>query len=227
MTDQAAKSSLDSGSARGGDPTWLDDGDRIEVPLSAIEHFSYCARQCALIHVEQVFDENIFTLRGRLAHERVHSDGADTGRLRVRSVRDMTLWSNRWGLYGKSDVVEFRPAPFPVEYKVGTVKAVHSRLQLCAQALCLEEMLDTEVPEGAIFHIRSHRREDVAFDASLREQTLAVVEAIRLQIGTQTVPEAPNDARCRHCSLRDACMPEVVANRDRLRGLQGALFRIE
>jgi len=206
---------------------WALENDEVVVPLSAIEHFSYCARQSALIYVEQVYEENVFTIQGSLAHERAHSEGAGTDREGIRVVRGMTLWSDRWGLYGKADIVEFRPDPYPIEYKVGAVKTIHARLQLCAQAICLEEMLDTAIPEGAIFHIRSHRRELVVFDATLREQTLDAVAAIRAQIQGQVLPDAPNDKRCRRCSLRDACLPEVVANRHRLRGLQGALFRIE
>jgi CRISPR-associated exonuclease Cas4 len=123
----------------------------IEVPISAIEHYSYCPRQCALIHVEQVFEENVFTIRGRLAHERVEQ-GEETSASGVRVFRDVPLWSERLGLRGKADVVEMRPeGPYPVEYKVGKRHGAHADLQLCAQALCLEEMLASTVERGAIF----------------------------------------------------------------------------
>src|SRR2546430_686008 len=123
------------------------------VLISALEHWSYCPRQCALIHVEQTFDENLYTLRGRNAHERVDQP---EGELRegVRVERAVPLWSDRLGLVGKSDVVEFHGAdPFPVEYKHGPRrKKEHDDLQLCAQALCLEEMTGRSVPRGAIYH---------------------------------------------------------------------------
>ncbi len=201
------------------------DPDPIEVPISAIEHFSYCPRQCALIHVEQVFDDNLFTIRGHLAHERVES-GEETVRGDLRVLRSIPLWSERLGLRGKADVVELRPeGAFPVEYKVGVPHGRHADLQLCAQALCLEEMLGAPVPRGATYHHATRRRREVEFEAGLRQEVETIVAAIREQIREQRVPDAPNDARCPNCSLIQICMPSVVGERDRLRGLQGALFR--
>lgn len=110
--------------------------DDLEVTISAIEHYSYCPRQCALIHVEQTFDENQFTIRGQLAHERVDAgDGSVSGA--VRTLRDIPLWSERWGIRGKADLVELRPkGPYPVEYKVGRRHGPHADLQLCASTGC-------------------------------------------------------------------------------------------
>lgn len=200
--------------------------DEIEVPISAIEHFSYCPRQCALIHVEQTYDENLFTIRGRLAHERVHSsdDAPSSG---VRAVRGMALWSERLGVRGKSDLVEF-PAegPYPVEYKVGRRLGLHADLQLCAQALCLEEMLGEPVQQGAIYYHALRRRHEVAFDSELRRQTVEAIESIRKILREQTLPRAPNDERCPQCSLLNACLPFVVGEPARMRGLQGDLFRV-
>jgi len=197
------------------------------VLISALEHFSYCPRQCALIHVEQTYTENLYTLRGRLAHERVHESGT-TSRPNQQVVRRMRLWSERLGLTGQADLVEFGPGgPYPVEFKVGRVQGPHAAVQLCAQALCLEEMLAVAVPAGAIYSHATHRRVEVRFDAELRSATEAAVRAVREQLSVQRLPPAPNDARCRRCSLRDACLPEVVAAASRLRGLQGALFRVE
>lgn len=199
--------------------------EEIEVSISAIEHYSYCPRQCALIHVEQTFDENIFTMRGRLAHERVHSSEEET-RGAVRAVRAVPLWSEQYGLRGKSDLVEFREeGPYPVEYKVGRRLGVHADLQLCAQALCLEEMLGVPVQKGAIFYHALRRRHEVIFDDQLRAKTLAVVASIREILQAQEVPAAPNDARCPSCSLLNACLPSVVGEGARLRGLQGVLFQ--
>lgn len=200
------------------------DSEGIEVPISALEHYSYCPRQCALIHVEQTFEENIFTVKGRLAHERV--DAADKEVARgVRVLRGVPLWSERHRLRGKSDVVEMRPdGPYPVEYKVGRRRGRHADLQLCAQALCLEEMLGATVSKGAVFYHAARRRYDVRIDEELREATITAIRGIRRMLKSQRLPPAPNDARCPNCSLINACLPYVVAERARLRGLQGSLF---
>lgn len=208
----------------------MDDGDgylideEILVPISAIEHYSYCPRQCALIHVEQTYDENLFTIKGKLAHERV--DEADnTTRGDVRVLRSIPLWSERLGLQGRADVVELRPeGPYPVEYKVGRRHGIHPDLQVCAQALCLEEMMGLEVKRGAIFYHAARRRHEVVFDEILRERTVEIIQAIKEVLRTQRLPAAPNDARCKNCSLIYACMPTVIGEPARLRGLQGSLF---
>lgn len=199
-------------------------GAGIDIPLSALEHFSYCERQCALIHVEQTFDDNAFTARGRLAHERVDTGPATTAP-GVRFLRGMTLWSERLGLFGRADLVELRETgPFPVEYKVGALSGGHAAVQLCAQALCLEEMFATSVPGGALYSHATRRRQPVAFDAALRDRTMAAIEGVRRQIERQELPPAADDARCPSCSLINVCLPSVVAQPARLRGYQGALF---
>jgi CRISPR-associated exonuclease Cas4 len=198
--------------------------DQIVVPISAIEHFSYCPRQCALIHVEQTFEENLFTMRGQRAHERVHS-GEESRLGEVRVLRGIPLWSEGLGLRGKSDAVEFgADGVYPVEYKAGRRRGIHADLQLCAQALCLEEMLELHVPKGALFYWATRRRHEVLFDAHLRRRTVEVIEGVRDLLSSQRLPPAPNDARCRHCSLINACLPAVVAETNRLRGIQGWLF---
>jgi CRISPR-associated exonuclease Cas4 len=206
---------------------WLDeasDAADIEVPISALEHYSYCPRQCGLIHIEQTFEENIFTIKGRLAHERV--DAADTEIARgVRVLRSVSLWSERYGLRGKADVVEMRAeGPYPVEYKVGRRRGRHADLQLCAQALCLEEMLGVPVTAGAVFHHAERRRYGVPIDDELRSTTISAIGSVRDMLRSQQLPAAPNDSRCPSCSLINACLPYVVAETARLRGLQGALF---
>jgi CRISPR-associated exonuclease Cas4 len=196
-----------------------------EVPISAIEHYSYCPRQCALIHIEQTYEENVFTIRGSLAHERVDLGDESVAR-GVRVLRSIPLWSQRLSLRGKADLVEFRPeGPYPVEYKVGRRVREHADLQLCAQALCLEEMLGIAIPRGAIYSHATRRRYEVVFDERLRERTVAVIGSIRRMLRGQRLPPAPNDARCPNCSLLTSCMPAVVAEAARLRGLQGSLFR--
>ena len=130
--------------------TWAEDD---LVLISALEHWSYCPRQCALIHLEQTYDENLYTLRGTRAHRTADEAGAGTER-GVRVARAVPLWSDRLGLVGRADVVEWHgAAPYPVEYKTGARRTWgHEALQLCAQALCLEEMLATAVPAGAIWY---------------------------------------------------------------------------
>ncbi len=205
------------------------DGDLVAV--SAIEHYAYCARQCALIHVDQTFDENVYTMRGAQAHERIDIPGSElvSG---VRYERALPIWSDRLGLIGKADLVEFGPdGPFPVEYKVGRRRSRGHRfrpedLQVCAQAMCLEEMLGQQVPRGAIFYWTTRRRYPVECTAALRAAVEEAVAAIRVQLQSQRLPDAPDDARCKLCSLQVSCLPSVVAARARLRGLQGALFQV-
>ena len=200
-------------------------GAPIEVLISAIEHYSYCPRQCALIHLERTYDENVYTVRGTLAHERVDT-GVDTMREGVRTKRDVPVWSDRLRIRGKADLVEFRPdGPYPVEYKVGGRRGAHADLQLCAQALCLEEMLGVTVRRGAIYSHRERRRHEVEIDDTLRRQTETVIERIRTLLQAQRLPPVLNDARCRHCSLQDTCLPKVVGEPARIRGMQSVLFQ--
>ena len=143
----------------------------------------------------------------------------------MRALRAVPLWSERLGLRGQADLVELRPeGPYPVEYKSGRRPTRHAELQLCAQALCLEEMLDLPVPRGAIYLAGTRRRVQVDLDRELRGATETAIEAVRATLSQQQLPPAPNDARCPDCSLLDACLPGVVGETARLRGLQGALF---
>lgn len=199
------------------------DGDLI--PISALEHWSYCPRQCALIHIEQTYDENIYTLRGNRTHRLAH-EGGPTTEGGVRSLRGIPLWSDRLGLIGKADVVEFRgETPYPVEYKAGTRRTWgHEALQLGAQALCLEEMLGVVVPAGAIYYHGSRTRREVAIDAALRARVEEAVVRVRALLAGSRLPPAPDDQRCPKCSLFDACLPNLAAHPARVRGAQGALF---
>lgn len=183
------------------------------VLVSAIEHYSYCPRQCALIHIEKVFDENLFTLRGRRAHERADTpeECLEDGIVIHRAV---PIWSLHLGLQGKTDVLEFWPdgTVYPVEYKHGPRRdQLHDALQLCAQALCLEEMLDISVHKGAVYHHSSHRRREVEFTDEMRTRTVEIVRQIRQMQMEGELPPPVNDARCPNCSLIDACMPGVLS----------------
>ena len=149
------------------------------IPISALQHYIFCPRQCALIHVEGAWQENLFTARGAILHEKVDTDTYET-RGTLRTVRGLRIHSQRLGIVGRADVVEFRaPAVagrpeevMPVEFKAGEPKEdISDKVQLCAQAMCLEEMLQVKIAEGGFFYGKIRRRERVVIDESLREQT--------------------------------------------------------
>ncbi len=180
------------------------------VMISAIEHFAYCPRQCALVHGDGVWTDNAHTVRGTRAHRRVDSGEHRTERGK-RVLRGIPLWSESLGLSGRADVVEVRGKEIhPVEYKSGTRHGLAADLQLCAQALCLEEMLNLDVPVGSVWYGGPRRRVEVRFTASLRRQVTSVVVAIRNQLLTGELPVAVNDARCRECQLLHHCLPGVT-----------------
>jgi CRISPR-associated exonuclease Cas4 len=182
------------------------------VMISALQHYTYCPRQCALIHIEKVWDENLYTLRGQRIHEIVDTPGDELIE-GIRVERAMPLWSHKLGITGIADVVEFLAdgTPYPVEYKSGSRKAKDAdSIQLCAQALCLEEMLGCDVPMGAIFHHGSRRRREVRFDAGLRSLTLQTIEGTRSLFSSAKLPPPVADQRCPDCSLVDACMPYAL-----------------
>lgn len=186
--------------------------DDNRVLISAIEHYSYCPRQCALIHIEQVFEENVFTLQGNAQHTRVDEE-MTTFEDGKRVERALPLWSERLGLIGKADVVEFYPdgQVVPVEYKHGGRREhTHDDLQICAQALCLEEMLGVTVSSGMLFYHASHASRVVKFTAALREATCATIEAIRELWESGEMPLPVNDKRCEKCSLINICQPELL-----------------
>ena len=186
------------------------------IPISALQHYVVCPRRCALIHTEQIWEENIFTAEGRLLH-----DKADSGKVEVRgdikTVTGLPLRSLKLGLTGKADVVEFhrRKAtwhPFPVEYKRGKATTYNAdAIQLCAQALCLEEMLGLSVPEGALFYGKTRRRRAVSLDASLRATTTTVAEAAHALLQSGVTPPPVTDEHCGACSLAEQCLHGPLA----------------
>ena len=199
------------------------------IMLSALQHYSYCPRQCALIHVEQVFDENVHTMRGNVVHQRVDKPGFESFE-GVRSEKALPVWSERLGLIGKCDVVEFYPDGriYPVEYKHGKKRAkTHDDIQLTAQAICLEEMTGRSVTHGAIYHHTSRRRREVVITDSLRQQVEETVAAVRTLLASGTLPPPINDARCKECSLKEICQPEVLADKARVLNAQIRLFEVE
>lgn len=199
------------------------------IPLSALQHWSYCPRQCALIHLEQSFSENLHTLRGQAVHARVDDPGYAV-REGVRAERALPVWCERLGLIGKCDIVEFMPdgMPYPVEYKHGRKREKHhDDLQLAAQALCLEEMTGRTVPTGAIYHATSRARREVRITPELRKAVEETADAVRAMLKSCILPPPVSDARCRNCSLIDLCQPEPLAARDKRRSLAAALFEPE
>jgi CRISPR-associated exonuclease Cas4 len=181
------------------------------LPLSGLQHLAFCPRQWALIHLEQAWAENRLTAEGRLLHERADL-ASQTRRHDLRTVRGLVLASNRLGLSGRADIVEFRPEPFPVEYKRGRRKPDDcDRVQLCAQALCLEEMLKCSVPCGAIFYGQPRRRVDVEFTQELRNRTETLVAEMHRLYDARRTPAAQPGPPCQSCSLVDICLPQSTA----------------
>ena len=183
------------------------------IPLSALQHYVYCPRQCALIHLEQQWAENRFTAEGRAQHERVDRPEHET-RNGIRYEYAVMLRSLRFGLIGKADAVEFHESEkalrvFPVEHKRGRPKPTHCDwVQLCAQAICLEEMLGVIVERGAVFYGKPRRRQEVEFTPELRAETEAVIVQIRGMLSTKKTPAAVYEKKkCEACSLIEICMP--------------------
>ena len=187
------------------------------LPISALQHWPYCPRQCGLIYLEQTFDDNLHTLRGNAVHAQVDRPGFELRR-GLRVERALPLYSDRVGLIGKADTVEFEPdgTPYPVEYKHGSRHkaadiAACDDLQLAAQALCLREMTRRAVPEGALFYASSKRRRVVAIDAALLARVESAANEVRAMLASGRLPPPTTDTRrCHGCSLRERCQPEAL-----------------
>jgi len=194
------------------------------LPVSALQHFVFCPRRAALVHLECVWADNRFTAEGRRLHRMVDDPRrGEENRPGLRVARGLEICSYRHGLVGKADVVEFHdtgPGRAPriviVEYKRGRPKPALDqpyRVQLCAQALCLEEMLDTRIPQGAIFFGRQRRRTEVLFDTALREHTLRAIEGLHNLIRSGRTPPARFQRKCRRCSMVNLCLPKAMRPR--------------
>ena len=216
------------------------------IQLSALQHYEFCQRQCALIHIEQAWTENMFTAQGRILHDKVHEQKSEQ-RKNCRIERDMPIHSFQLGLSAKADVVEFHRTeddkgwiPFPVEYKIGKPKKDNSRpsqpakrdglrvaitdsnsvaasccdkVQLCAQALCLEEMLNTKITCGAIFYGKTRHRLDVVFDDTLRQETIEIAKQLHAFIESGKTPAPVYSDRCDSCSFVDECLPKTIGRK--------------
>lgn len=184
------------------------------IMLSALQHYAYCPRQFALIHVEQAWEDNRFTAEGNILHERVDSGSAEQ-RKGIRYERSVMIKSQRYGLTGKMDLLEIEqgdpPSYRPVEYKRGKPKIEDwDRIQVCAQALCIEEMRNVFVEEGALWYWEVRRRESVKIDAELRKITIDIIEQAHevLALGKTPLP-TQKVKRCRGCSLQKLCEPDT------------------
>nr|WP_315097584.1 CRISPR-associated protein Cas4 [uncultured Porphyromonas sp.] len=197
-------------------------------PLSGIQHYAFCPRQWYLIHVEQLWEENHLTAEGHLLHEKVHQPEESGRRGDAITLRSVPLASPSLGLYGYSDAVELHPASesegahfhhpkypgeweaMPIEYKRGRPKRTNAdKLQLCAEAICLEEAYGIHIPRGYLFYGETKHREEVAFTAELRSDTYDASEQMHKLLATKSPVRADYAPRCRSCSLIDLCIPKI------------------
>ncbi|MCL6495451.1 MAG: CRISPR-associated protein Cas4 [Ignavibacterium sp.] len=188
------------------------------IMISALQHYIFCPRQCALIHIDDVWQENLFTVRGDILHEKVDSDSYET-RDDVKTVRGLRIHSYKYGVVGRCDVVEFRQTSkgkeiLPVEFKAGQPKEdISDKVQLCAQVFCLEEMLNTKINKAAFFYGKIRRRNVIDIDLQLRTQTEGVINDVRRLVSDKKIPIIEYSAKCRNCSLINVCQPKALNKR--------------
>ena len=203
-------------------------GEREKIPLSALNHFLFCPRRAGLIHVEGIFKDNHHTLRGDIVHEHADLSGYEVVK-GVTLLRALPVFSERLGLSGKCDIVEQRAdgSLLPVEFKLGKRRQwENDDVQLCAQALCLEEMFGMTIPHGAIFHAQTKRRRDVDFDADPRARTEQSVAELHALLAAESVPLARYiEDRCEECSLYEICLPKATGADSRAALLADQLFK--
>jgi CRISPR-associated exonuclease Cas4 len=198
------------------------------ISLSAVNHFLFCPRRAALIHVEGIFEDNMHTVSGNLAHEHADLPGFEVAK-GVKLLRALPVFSDRLGLSGKCDIVERHSdgSLCPVEYKKGKRRQFENDdAQLCAQALCLEEMFGKPVEHGAVFHATSKRRREVEFTAELRKTTEDAVAGLHRMMEAAAVPPAVFKPACEQCSLYEICLPQVTSLPDGVIRAATKLFQI-
>lgn len=202
--------------------------ERVVIPLSALNHYLFCPRRAALIHVDGIFVDNHHTLRGDIVHEHADLAGYDVAK-GVTLLRALPVWSDRLGLNGKCDIVEQRPdgSLFPVEFKLGKRRQwENDDVQVCAQALCLEEMFGRPVGLGAIYHADSKRRREVAFTPDLRARTAKAIAEIHALLSAPRLPAAVyREGACEECSLFDVCVPRLTGGPTACAEASARLFR--
>lgn len=207
-------------------------GEEELLPISALQHLLFCERRAALILLEGLWQDNVFTAEGGVLHEQTHQAETECrGNLRI--ARGLWLNSLRLGLCGRADVIEFQLVdhtqlgmtiplagadgawcPFPVEYKRGRLRSEESfEVQLCAQALCLEEMLNISISAGAVYYGKTRRRLEIPFDQTIRDKTEAAAKRLHELVSSGITPKARPQAKCRSCSLVDVCLPAAMSQR--------------
>lgn len=198
------------------------------IMISALQHYVYCPRQCGLIHVDDVWQENVFTVRGNILHGKVDTDTYET-RGNTKTVRGLRIHSYKFGITGRCDVVEFKETEngkfvLPVEFKSGEPKEdISDKVQLCAQAICLEEMLNITIKQGAFFYGKIRRRNIVDIDEELRTQTENIILAVRQIVASKKIPIAEFQTKCRNCSLQSICQPKAM-NKKKLQNYINGLY---
>lgn len=185
------------------------------ILLSALQHYIFCPRQCGLIHVDDAWQDNLFTVRGEILHEKVDTDTYET-RGDLKTVRGLRIHSYNYGIVGRCDVVEFKQTRngeevIPVEFKSGIPKEdISDKVQLCAQVLCLEEMMNVQIPKAAFFYGKIRRRNIVEVNEELRKQTEEVIVKVHEIVEAKKVPGAEYSTKCRNCSLINICQPKAM-----------------
>jgi len=188
------------------------------IMISALQHYIFCPRQCALIHIDDVWQDNFFTVRGEILHEKVDADTYET-RGNVKIVRGLRIHSFKYGLVGRCDVVEFKQTSkvneiLPVEFKAGQPKEdISDKVQLCAQVLCLEEMMNIQINKAYFFYGKIKRRYKIDIDLRLRTQTENVINNVRILVSNKKIPIMEFSAKCRNCSLINICQPKAMNKR--------------
>jgi CRISPR-associated exonuclease Cas4 len=195
--------------------------------LSGIQHFAFCKRQWALIHIEQQWQENLRTIEGEILHEKTHDEKVKEKRGDLIISRGMAIFSRTLGITGACDVVELHKSPggvnifgrvgtykpVPIEYKRGKPKEDESDvLQLCAQAMCLEEMLLCEIPEAFMFYWETKRRLKIILDDALRERVKTITKEMHELYDKRYTPKVKLSKSCKACSLTEVCMPKLCKN---------------
>jgi len=201
-------------------------GSRVQVSLSALEHYAYCPRQAGLILLEDGYADDAATVRGTLMHRRVHEPGHET-RGAVRTLRALPVWHDGLGLTGVCDVVELHHDGriVPVEHKSGRyIPGGPADVQIAGQALCLEAMFRRPVHTGTVYSGANRRRYTVAIDDALRQRVIELADAVRETLLGMSLPAAPADQRCRRCSMRDICMPRLLARTKTFTQAASSLF---
>lgn len=213
------------------------------LPLSGLQHYAFCPRQWALIHIERHWSENVRTVEGRHLHEKVHSGLHSERDGDLIITRSVPLVSYRLGLYGVADLVEYHPVsadgiilpnrdglwrPHPVEYKRGRAKSDdRDEVQLCAQAMCLEEMLRISISSGSFFYGEVRRRVKVDFSDRLRERVILLAKEMHEAFGRGVTPAAPAGVACNLCSLKDFCVPKLSRKRQSVQAYMKAHLEID